>query len=55
MIVRYHEAAQEGLLHVIDYLEKFPHSLIYAIEGNDLLILAVAHHSLRPGYWMGRP
>lgn len=35
-------------------LWKFPCSLIYAIEKDGLLILAVAHHSRRPGYWIGR-
>jgi plasmid stabilization system protein ParE len=35
-------------------LRKFPYSLIYTIERDELLILAVAHHSRRPGYWAGR-
>ena len=35
-------------------LWKFPCSLIYAIEKDGLLILAVAHHSRRPSYWLGR-
>jgi toxin ParE1/3/4 len=35
-------------------LRKFPYSLIYTIEADELLILAVAHHSRRPGYWVGR-
>jgi toxin ParE1/3/4 len=35
-------------------LQKFRYSLIYAVEGDCLLILAVAHHSRRPGYWVGR-
>jgi toxin ParE1/3/4 len=35
-------------------LRKFRCSLIYAIEKDGLLILAVAHHSRRPGYWAGR-
>lgn len=93
--VRYHEAAEDELLHEIGYLElranglgrrffaevrraeklisqfpesaeeirpgirkrilqKFRYSLIYSIEEDILLILAVAHHSRRPGYWVGR-
>ncbi len=93
--VRYHEAAEEELLHEIGYLElradglgrrflaevrraeklisqfpdsaeeirqgvrrrllrKFRYSLIYSIEKDGLLILAVAHHSRRPSYWIGR-
>jgi len=35
-------------------LRKFRFSLIYTIEQDGLLILAVAHHNRRPGYWLGR-
>jgi plasmid stabilization system protein ParE len=35
-------------------LLKFPFSLIYSIEKDGLLILAVAHHSRRPRYWLPR-
>jgi hypothetical protein len=35
-------------------LQKFPYSLFYTIDSGDLLILAVAHHRRRPGYWVGR-
>ncbi|HZD41615.1 MAG TPA: type II toxin-antitoxin system RelE/ParE family toxin [Terriglobales bacterium] len=93
--VKYHEAAEEELLHEIGYLElranglgrrffaevqraekfisqfpesaeeirpnirklslqKFRYSLIYSIGSEELLILAIAHHSRRPNYWMGR-
>ena len=93
--VKYHEAAEEELLHEIGYLElratglgrrflaeveraeraisqfpesaeeirpgirkrilrQFRYSLIYSMEKDGLLILAVAHHSRRPGYWVGR-
>jgi toxin ParE1/3/4 len=30
---------------------EFPFDLIYRIEGHELQIVAVAHHSRRPGYW----
>jgi plasmid stabilization system protein ParE len=32
----------------------FPYSLIYRQVGRDVFILAVAHHSRRPGYWKDR-
>jgi plasmid stabilization system protein ParE len=32
-------------------LRKFPFALIYSVEREGLLILAVAHHRRRPGYW----
>ena len=35
-------------------LRKFQYSLIYTIEKDCLLVLAVAHHNRRPGYWVGR-
>lgn len=35
-------------------LRKFPFSLIYNIEQDHILILAVTHHSRRPNYWKDR-
>ena len=35
-------------------LRKFPFTLIYAQEGGDLVVVGVAHHRRRPGYWMER-
>lgn len=35
-------------------LRKFRFSLLYSIEKQGVLILALAHHSRRPGYWAGR-
>jgi plasmid stabilization system protein ParE len=35
-------------------LRRFPYSVIYAQEGSDLLILAVAHQHRKPGYWRAR-
>ena len=32
----------------------FRYNLIYAIDGDEIVILAVAHHRRRPGYWHGR-
>lgn len=37
------------------YLMKhFPYSLIYTVQGEHIRILAVAHQSRRPDYWVGR-
>lgn len=37
------------------YLMKhFPYSLVYTLSGDEIRILAVAHHSRRPDYWAGR-
>ena len=35
-------------------LRKFPYSLIYAIEGEHVLVLSVAHQRRQPGYWRDR-
>ena len=35
-------------------MQRFPFSVIYIVVGEQLRILAVAHHSRRPGYWRGR-
>ena len=35
-------------------LDRFPFSVMYLVEGNELFILAVAHQSKRPGYWIDR-
>lgn len=35
-------------------LHSFPYSLIYRFQVDVIRIIAVAHHSRRPGYWAGR-
>ena len=35
-------------------LHSFPYSLIYCLQVDMIRIIAVAHHSRRPGYWAGR-
>ena len=35
-------------------LQKFPYSVVYRILAEHVRIIAVAHHSRRPGYWAGR-
>lgn len=35
-------------------MRRFPYSLIYAVLADEIRILAVAHHSRRPGYWRDR-
>ena len=55
LISQFPESAEEirpGIRKRI--LRKFRYSLIYSIEEEGVLILAVAHHSRRPGYWLGR-
>jgi len=35
-------------------LRRFPYNLIYAVEGDEVVITAVAHHKRRPFYWSRR-
>lgn len=35
-------------------LHRFPFSLIYSVEPDAILIIAVAHYGRRPGYWKTR-
>jgi toxin ParE1/3/4 len=35
-------------------MRRFPYSLIYITVDQQIRILAVAHHSRRPGYWRDR-
>ena len=35
-------------------MKHFPYSLVYIVSGEEIRILAVAHHSRRPGYWDAR-
>jgi plasmid stabilization system protein ParE len=55
-IVRFPEAWQplgEGMRRC--RLSRFPYGLIYTIESNEILVLAVAHLHRRPDYWRDRP
>jgi toxin ParE1/3/4 len=35
-------------------LRRFPFSVVYRVEGEDVVIVALAHHRRRPGYWRNR-
>ena len=35
-------------------LRRFPFSVVYSIEQNSVLLVALAHMSRRPGYWRKR-
>jgi toxin ParE1/3/4 len=40
--------------HRLKLLKKFPFTLYYQIENNDIVIVAAAHHARMPGYWKDR-
>jgi len=35
-------------------LARFPFSIIYTVEAGAMVVVAVAHHRRRPGYWLRR-
>lgn len=35
-------------------IARFPHRIVYRIEGEQIRVYAVAHPSRRPGYWLER-
>ncbi len=35
-------------------LHRFPFSIIYSVETDVILVVAIAHHGRRPGYWASR-
>lgn len=35
-------------------LHHFPFSLMYSVEADEILVIAVAHYGRRPGYWRDR-
>ena len=44
--------AQTGVKRVI--LRRFPYDVIVREAGDELVVIAFAHHSRRPGYWRQR-
>jgi plasmid stabilization system protein ParE len=35
-------------------MRRFPYSVVFRLERNEVFIVAIAHHSRAPGYWAGR-
>jgi toxin ParE1/3/4 len=35
-------------------MRRFPYSLVYTLSGEEISILAVAHHNRHPNYWGAR-
>lgn len=44
--------AEHGTRRIL--LERFPFSIHYRVNEDDIVIVAVAHQKRRPGYWAGR-
>ena len=35
-------------------LKRFPYSVVYTVDADGILVLAVAHQHRKPGYWRNR-
>ena len=44
-----YQVAAHGTRRVL--LEQYPFSLVYLIRHDEVVVVAVAHHKRRPGYW----
>lgn len=36
------------------FLPTFPFSLVYRVEAGRIVLIAIAHHRRKPGYWLQR-
>ena len=57
LILRFPEAAPQWKNRAdrrVAALDRFPFTLPYQIKGDEITILALAHTSRRPGYWVTR-
>ncbi len=50
---RYEAIADEHSFRRV-VLKRFPYVVVFSIVGDEILIVAVAHASRRPGYWQHR-
>ena len=46
------EAGVQGVKRII--LKRFPYDVVAIEKQNEVLVVAVAHHSRKPGYWRDR-
>ncbi len=35
-------------------LKRFPYKIVFKISGDSIVVMALAHHKQRPGYWKNR-
>jgi toxin ParE1/3/4 len=35
-------------------LKDFPYSVVYRVDANEIVVIAIAHQSRAPAYWRGR-
>jgi hypothetical protein len=52
LLARKYPAACCGVVYLL--LAKFSFDLVYIVEADSIVVLALAHHRRRPGYWRAR-
>lgn len=45
-------AAEHGTRRGV--LDRFPYNVFYRVGTEEIVVVAIAHHKRRPGYWSGR-
>jgi plasmid stabilization system protein ParE len=45
-------SAKQGTRRIL--FDQYPFSVFYVVRGEEIFIVAVAHHKRRPGYWADR-
>jgi plasmid stabilization system protein ParE len=40
--------------HAAFFLSGYPYDLVYSVRADEIVVLAVAHHSRQPEYWADR-
>ena len=38
----------------VKLVHKFPYSVLYHVQGQEVVILSIIHQERKPGYWKGR-
>ena len=66
---RFKEEVKKATLRIADYpkawsiergevrkclLHRFPYKLLYSVEEDHVLVIAIAHQHRKPDYWVGR-
>lgn len=55
LLSNFPEAGMSGALSTrMMPLQSFPYSLVYRLQHDQVRVIAIAHHSRRPTYWVGR-
>ena len=43
---------EDGFSYIV--LERYPYTVYFDLTNNEAIVVAIAHHRRRPGYWRSR-